>query len=350
MSIALMTQAWKSKFGSTAKMVLLALCDNANDQGECFPSVSMLAEKCSLSERAVFKQLDLLEEVGAIKRNGRTGRSTVYVLDTSKFGLSEGDKHYVYQITDDSTSQFYLGVRTCVGEIDSDGYMGSGAWFNDRVSNGSALKKSILKTFKSRQEAEDFESLLIEMHRTNLLCMNRKTPARSSSCTTDTLNVVHPTPERGSPTPLNYVQSTPERGSPITISNHQIEPSSNRKTGDLLSEIPSDLASDFMQLRKSKKQALTATAVNGIRREAQKAGISFEDAIRACCEYGWGGFNAGWYAERNGTAKQPAEPTWRTEQRNRTIQAVPAIAQVHQSATDFFDVEAKNVTAITLGR
>jgi len=257
MSIALMTQAWKSKFGSTAKMVLLALCDNANDQGECFPSVPMLAEKCSLSERAVFKQLDLLEEVGAIKRNGRTGRSTIYMLNPC-------------------------------------------TWF---------------------------------------------TPEQDSP-----LNVVHPTPERGSPTPLNDVQSTPERGSPITISNHQIEPSSNRKTGDLLSEIPSDLASDFMQLRKSKKQALTATAVNGIRREAHKAGISFEDAIRACCEYGWGGFNAGWYAERNGKAKHPAEPTWRTEQRNRTIQAVPAIAQVHQSATDFFDVEAKNVTAITLGR
>lgn len=81
MSIALMTQAWKSIFGSTAKMVLLALADNANDQGECFPSVSMLAEKCSLSERAVFKQLDLLEEVGAIKRNGRTGRSTIYMLN-----------------------------------------------------------------------------------------------------------------------------------------------------------------------------------------------------------------------------------------------------------------------------
>jgi len=37
MSVALMAQAWKSKYGSTAKLVLLALCDNANDQGECYP-------------------------------------------------------------------------------------------------------------------------------------------------------------------------------------------------------------------------------------------------------------------------------------------------------------------------
>lgn len=81
MSVALMTLAWKSKFGSTAKMVLLALCDNANDQGECFPSVPMLAEKCSLSERAVYKQLDLLESEEAIKRNVRNGRSTIYLLN-----------------------------------------------------------------------------------------------------------------------------------------------------------------------------------------------------------------------------------------------------------------------------
>lgn len=80
-----MSLAWKSDFQSGKKMVLLALCDNANDQGECFPSVSMLAEKCSMSERSVFNHIAELERDGAIKRNNRAGRSTIYNLDPCKF-------------------------------------------------------------------------------------------------------------------------------------------------------------------------------------------------------------------------------------------------------------------------
>jgi hypothetical protein len=89
MSIALMTLAWKSSFQAGKKLVLLALCDNANDQGECFPSVSMLVEKCSMSERSVFNHIADLEKDGAIKRNSRTGRSTIYQIDPCKFCTPE---------------------------------------------------------------------------------------------------------------------------------------------------------------------------------------------------------------------------------------------------------------------
>ena len=85
MSIALMTLAWKSNYASGKKMVLLALCDNANDQGECYPSVSMLVEKCSMSERSVFSHISELEKNGAIRRENRPGRSTVYHIDSGKF-------------------------------------------------------------------------------------------------------------------------------------------------------------------------------------------------------------------------------------------------------------------------
>lgn len=89
MSIALMTLAWKSSYQAGKKLVLLALCDNANDQGECFPSVSMLVEKCSMSERSVFNHIADLEKDGAIKRNSRTGRSTIYQIDPCKFCTPE---------------------------------------------------------------------------------------------------------------------------------------------------------------------------------------------------------------------------------------------------------------------
>jgi DNA-binding transcriptional MocR family regulator len=73
-----MTAAWKTELPQTPKMVLLALCDNANDEGECYPSVQTLAKKCSVSDRAVQMQLTRLEELGYVVREIRAGRSTVY--------------------------------------------------------------------------------------------------------------------------------------------------------------------------------------------------------------------------------------------------------------------------------
>jgi DNA-binding transcriptional ArsR family regulator len=84
MSIALMTMAWKSGLPSGQKMVLLALCDNANDQGECYPSVPMLAEKCSMGERTVQQHVADLESAGIVTREMRTGRSTMYHINPRK--------------------------------------------------------------------------------------------------------------------------------------------------------------------------------------------------------------------------------------------------------------------------
>lgn len=85
MSIRLMTEAWKSDLATGPKMVLLALCDSANDQGECYPSVLTLVEKCSMSQRSVFSHIDMLSKIGAVSRKNRPGRSTVYHLDPCKF-------------------------------------------------------------------------------------------------------------------------------------------------------------------------------------------------------------------------------------------------------------------------
>lgn len=52
---------------------------------------------------------------------------------------------------------------------------------------------------------------------------------------------------------------------------------------------------DFKSLRKAKRSLLTETALNGIRREAEKAGVSLQTALETCCERGWQGFKAEWY-------------------------------------------------------
>jgi uncharacterized protein YdaU (DUF1376 family) len=55
---------------------------------------------------------------------------------------------------------------------------------------------------------------------------------------------------------------------------------------------------DWKQIRKAKKSPVTDTAIKGIRAEAKKAGISFEDALRISCERGWAGFKAEWVSKQ----------------------------------------------------
>jgi uncharacterized protein YdaU (DUF1376 family) len=60
---------------------------------------------------------------------------------------------------------------------------------------------------------------------------------------------------------------------------------------------------DWLKLRKTKKAAVTQTALNGIQREADKAGVSLQAALETCCERGWTGFKAEWMAAP--TRQQP---------------------------------------------
>lgn len=51
---------------------------------------------------------------------------------------------------------------------------------------------------------------------------------------------------------------------------------------------------DFLAIRKAKRAPLTETALNRIRIEAEKAGISLETALATSCARGWQSFKASW--------------------------------------------------------
>lgn len=69
---------------------------------------------------------------------------------------------------------------------------------------------------------------------------------------------------------------------------------------DLFAGVSQSVIDDFKELRRKKKAPITATAVEGIRREAAKAGVSLEAALRTCCERGWTGFNSEWAGASSG--------------------------------------------------
>ena len=108
---------------------------------------------------------------------------------------------------------------------------------------------------------------------------------------------------------VKKVHSTCEESSQVTCeeSSHtknnikNTTQNTNKKTTqknslDLLAEfgIVGQLADDFITHRKSKKATITETALNGYKREADKAGITLEEAIAIAIERDWRGFNASW--------------------------------------------------------
>lgn len=67
MSYALQAMAWSARFDGTAKLVLLRLCDFADDDGNrVFPTVKRVAEDCGISVRTTQEALRRLESAGVL--------------------------------------------------------------------------------------------------------------------------------------------------------------------------------------------------------------------------------------------------------------------------------------------
>lgn len=206
----------------TPKAVLISLADNANDQGECWPSIPKICERTCFSERTVHAAIKWLEDAGLVVADRSNGRHTRYVV-----------KPEAYQ----PPQQLH--------------------------------------------------------HR--------------SSCTPAAAAVQPPQlPQK----PPQLPQSPPQE-----LRSNRKEPSrtvrSNRQgnvaaAGELMPGIPNNLLADFLEVRKAKKLPLTETAVAGLRREAEKAGLSLESAVRLCCERGWASLRADWLA-RDGAQAKPQQ-------------------------------------------
>lgn len=86
MSITLMAAAWRLNLPATRKLALLALADWANDEGgSLYPSVSAVAERCSVSRRTAQRLLHDLVATGWLEvigneHGGRPGMTRHYQL------------------------------------------------------------------------------------------------------------------------------------------------------------------------------------------------------------------------------------------------------------------------------
>ena len=103
---------------------------------------------------------------------------------------------------------------------------------------------------------------------------------------------------------------------------------------------------DFKKLRAAKKSPLTQTALDGITREAAKAGLTLSTVLEMCCERGWVGFKAEWTLEKE-TAKS-TETAYQKSMRLRVAEVSPELAKQapEENPINFFktiDVESRRI-------
>lgn len=83
MSVRYMAEVWGLDLDSSAKLILLAFADHADDEGRAFPSVSRVAWKCGCSERTVQRHISTFKDAGVLVPEAFEGggaRSTIYRL------------------------------------------------------------------------------------------------------------------------------------------------------------------------------------------------------------------------------------------------------------------------------
>ena len=84
-------------------------------------------------------------------------------------------------------------------------------------------------------------------------------------------------------------------------------------------EVAPEVVVDFTAHRKAQRAPITQTALDAIRREAGKAGLSLEAALVMCCARGWRGFKAEWALGQPARAG-PAQAPGKTMQALKTLE------------------------------
>ena len=81
MSLMLLSMARKTRgLSPTTKLVLMLICDHADQDHRCWPSVRLLAEDVGITPRNIQKHIATLEELGVLVKDLRPGTTNMFTL------------------------------------------------------------------------------------------------------------------------------------------------------------------------------------------------------------------------------------------------------------------------------
>ena len=97
---------------------------------------------------------------------------------------------------------------------------------------------------------------------------------------------------------MNHINTTPDKADvekPAKAKKTSVKWEQEALIALMARGVDEQLAKDYIAVRKDKgAKTLTETALNGLEREAVKAGLNLSQALIKCCERNWVGFDADW--------------------------------------------------------
>ena len=224
MSMRLTSEAMLLKVGNPVrKLVLLKLADQANDNGECWPSYKTIAEAAECSRRSAVTHIDWLEKHGFLwieerRIEGNRNLTNVYHLTLGKGKLENGGG----------------GENPALG--------------GETVALGGG-----------------------------------ENPAPKPVNNNQSMNHINTTPDKA-----DVEKSAKAKKTSVKWEQEAL-------VALMARGVDEQLAKDYIAVRKDKgAKTLTETALNGLEREAVKAGLNLSQALIKCCERNWVGFDADW--------------------------------------------------------
>lgn len=262
MSARLMGMAFKTGIPRGQRFVLVKLCDCANDEGLCYPSQETLAEDTGFATTAVRQHIKWLKEHNFIKsarrQSGRERKSDIYRINVALL-----EKCYAEAAKRKAVRQAKMWEEP--SDYEPSDYEPS----DFDVKNHQILS----------DEPSDFDGSLYEEPSVEPSVEPSESNARAARAPAEP----HPAKPQAAP-----------RG--------VAEPPGAKKTGRHASElslladygITGQVAEDFLQVRKAKRQPLTETAMRLLAADAEKCGMTALQAVEYAIASGWASFRAEW--------------------------------------------------------
>lgn len=89
MNKRIMDRCWPLQMPATAKAVLIALASEANEEGMCIPSLSVLITKTCFERSAIIDAVKLLEARGALQAERFKGKPTIFTMQPHRYEDSD---------------------------------------------------------------------------------------------------------------------------------------------------------------------------------------------------------------------------------------------------------------------
>ena len=309
--------AFSVKVGSLAdKAVLLALCHAHNPEKGCFPSVETIMDLTEIgSKRTVQKSLNALEAAGFIARSRKPTKKGFVNLYTLNLGKSKSEPRIKSEPTCKSEPRIKNEPRSTFTEVGAE------------VSLRGRCKSEPLTS--NREQVKGTSNVFTRTSSTSAEKPNASIPDDVPAWVTDTPSsdsYSEDTSTAGGSSVSDCGSAVSSREDTLSLTpNEPPAPKKGAKRSKTTAARPDDVSeevwADYQTLRKAKRAPITDTVIKGLRREAEAAGITLEQAMTFCIERGYQGFKADWYKNAANVGGRPQRDTtrfaheWRQEDR-----------------------------------